>query len=138
MFILYIIKDSESSTPQTASGQSSTSSVASSEEQEIEYIPVTADELLDALSANALKAQNDYKGQYLEISGILGTIDSDGKYIDVTTESFNITPIQCYIKTDEQKQIIMNMSAGDDITVKGYCKSVGEVLGYSINIDSIE
>lgn len=100
----------------------------------IEYIVVTADELSEALSNNAMKAQNDYKGQYLEITGKLGTIDSNGKYIGIDTESFSLTNIQCYLKTDEQKEIIMEMSKGDIITVKGYCKDIGEVLGYSIDI----
>lgn len=103
----------------------------------IEYIPVTADELSEALSSNAMKAQNDYKGQYLEITGKLGNIDSNGKYIGIDTESFSMTNIQCYLKTDEHKEVIMEMSKGDAITVKGYCKDIGEILGYQIDIDEV-
>lgn len=108
------------------------------EQKEIEYIPVTATELSDALSNNAMKAQNDYKDKYLEITGKLGNIDSDGKYINIDSDKdFDLTGIQCYIKSDEQKETIMNMSKGDSITVKGYCKDMGEVLGYQIDIDAI-
>ena len=90
------------------------------EQKEIEYIPVTATELSDALSNNAMKAQNDYKDKYLEITGKLGNIDSDGKYINIDSDKdFDLTGIQCYIKSDEQKETIMNMSKGDSITVKG-------------------
>lgn len=112
-----------------------------SEEEEvpIEYLSVTATELSDALESNALKAQNDYKDKYIEVTGTLGTIDSSGKYIDINSDKdFDMTIIQCYLKTDEQKEIIMNKTKGDSIKVKGYCKEVGELLGYSIDIDSIE
>ena len=69
------------------------------EQKEIEYIPVTATELSDALSNNAMKAQNDYKDKYLEITGKLGNIDSDGKYINIDSDKdFDLTGIQCYIK----------------------------------------
>lgn len=105
---------------------------------EIEYISVTADELSDALSNNAMKAQNDYKGQYIEVTGSLGTIDSNGKYIGIdSSKDFDFTNIQCYLKTDEQKEIIMEMSKGDTITVKGYCKDIGEIIGYQIDIDEV-
>ena len=53
-------------------------------ESEIAYIVVTATELSDALSNNAMKAQNDYIDQYLEITGKIGNIDSNGKYIEGT------------------------------------------------------
>lgn len=107
-------------------------------EIEIEYISVTATELSDALSNNAMKAQNDYKGQYLEITGKLGNIDSNGKYIGVDSEKdFDLTNIQCYLKTDEQKETIMEMSKGDSITVRGYCKDIGEILGYQIEVEEI-
>lgn len=107
-------------------------------EAPIEYISVTATELSDALSNNAMKAQNDYGEKYLEISGKLGNIDSSGKYIAIDSDKdFDLTNIQCYIKSDEQKQVIMEMSRGDSIVIKGYCKDVGELLGYQIDIDEV-
>lgn len=109
-----------------------------SETAEINYINVTADELADALNSNAMKAQNDYEDQYLEIYGKLGNIDSNGKYIGIDTSTYSFTNIQCYIKSDEQKQTIMQLSKGDGIVVRGYCKDIGEILGYQIDIESIE
>lgn len=109
------------------------------ETETVEYISVTADELVDALDSNAMKAQNDYKNQYLEISGKLGTIDSNGAYIDVdSNKDFDFTSIQCYLKTDEHKDVIMNKTKGDPVVVRGYCKDVGEFLGYSIDVDNVE
>ena len=116
----------------------STKEVEKESEGPIEYISVTATELSDALSNNAMKAQNDYENQYLEISGKLGNIDSNGKYISIDSDiDFDLTNIQCYIKSDEQKQVIMEMSRGNAIIVKGYCKDIGELLGYQIDIEEI-
>lgn len=108
-------------------------------EMPVEYISVSATELSDILSNNAMKAQNDYKDQYLEITGKLGNIDSSGKYIGIVSDNdFDLTNIQCYIKSDEQKEAILEMSRGDAIVVRGYCTDVGEIIGYSIDIDGIE
>lgn len=51
--------------------------------------------------------------------------------------SFAITGVQCYIKNDEQKTAIMNMSVGDTVSVKGKITDIGEVMGYSLDIDAI-
>ena len=103
------------------------------------YIVISADELADIISKNALTAQNAFKGQKLAITGKLGTIDSDGKYISLSSgKSFDFTNIQCYIKSDEQKAKIMEMKKGDTLTVKGKCKDVGEVIGYQLDIESID
>ena len=78
-------------------------------------------------------------GQKLAITGKLETIDSDGKYISLSSgKSFDFTNIQCYIKSDEQKAKIMEMKKGDTLTVKGKCKDVGEVIGYQLDIESID
>ena len=88
---------------------------------------------------NALKAKETYNGKYVEITGQLGNIDSDGKYISVDPvgEDFILTGIQAYVKTDEQKKVIMEFSKEQKITVKGKITSVGEVMGYSVDIDEI-
>lgn len=130
---------SNSNVPSSSSTKESPEKESEKEsEVPIEYISVTATELSDALSNNAMKAQNDYEEKYLEITGKLGNIDSNGKYIGINSDKdFDLTNIQCYIKSDEQKQVIMEMSRGDAITVKGYCKDIGELLGYQIDIDEV-
>ena len=133
--------NSNSSTTQngnSAGAAQDTKEVEKESESPIEYVSSTATELSNALSNNAMKAQNDYENQYLEISGKLGNIDSNGKYISIDSDiDFDLTNIQCYIKSDEQKQVIMEMSRGDAIIIKGYCKDIGELLGYQIDIEEI-
>ena len=110
------------------------------EEQSIEYTACTVSEMMKTLEENALKAETTYQDKYVAVTGRLSTIDSDGKYISIlpTEDDWAIIGVQCYIQTDEQKSQVAELSKGDVLTVKGKITSVGEVLGYSLDIDSIE
>ena len=118
-----------------------TNNMATQQEQkeEITYTAYEVSELMTDLEGNALKAENKYNNQYVEITGKLANIDSDGKYISLhnPNEMFSIIGVQCYIKNDEQKAQVAEMSKDDIVTVKGKIKSVGEVLGYTLDIDAI-
>ena len=126
--------DSSGSTSSTATSKTAVSS--SSSEAAIEYTAYTVTELSEDLDSNALKAADKYKGQYVELTGRLSVIDSNGKYISIvdSTDEWAITGVQCYIKNDEQKQVVMDMSIGDEIVVKGKITDVGEVLGYLLDM----
>ena len=107
-------------------------------EQPVEYTACTADELAADLEKNAASASKKYKGQYLEVTGKLENIDSDGAYINLgTDEQLIFVNIQCFLKTEEQKEAILNLSTGDTVTVKGKCTDVGEILGYTLDVDSL-
>ncbi|MBQ9045334.1 MAG: zinc ribbon domain-containing protein [Oscillospiraceae bacterium] len=109
---------------------------------ETAYTVYDVTELFDALNSNAMKAQDTYKGEYVELHGFLGTIDSSGKYFGLAADENNyeymFQEVLCYIKTDEQKQVLMEKNKGDAIVVRGQITDVGEVLGYSLKIDSVE
>lgn len=107
--------------------------------EEIEYTSYSVADMIADLNGNALNASEKYKDQYVEITGKLRNIDSDGKYIslDPDNDEFNLIGIQCYIKNDDQKSKVSSMTIGDSITLKGKVTSVGEVLGYSLDIDEI-
>lgn len=107
-------------------------------EQEITYKKVSAKELSEALSKNAAKASKEYKDQYLEITGELSVIDSQMSYISISSGELDLTNIQCYIQNEDQEEKILEMEQGDEITVKGKCTDVGEVLGYTIDMESVE
>lgn len=105
----------------------------------IEYTAVSVNDMMSDLDNNAMGASDKYKGKYLEITGKLSNIDAAGKYIDLMADGdFEIIGVQCYIKNDDQKSKIASMSKGDTVTLKGKCTDVGEVLGYSLNIEEIE
>ncbi len=117
-----------------------TESSTNNETEQIEYTPITVAELEEALEANAMNASDTYKGNYYAVTGALSNIDSDGKYIGIEDPDaeFTFFTIQCYIKTDEVKDAIKQISKGDVITVYGQITDVGEIMGYSMNIDRIE
>lgn len=109
------------------------------EEVQIEYTEVTVDELYAELDDNALNAEEKYNDAYLSITGRLANIDSDGNYIGISslTDEWS-RDVQCFIKSEEQLDVVRGLSKGDTVTVKGQVDAIGEVWGYTLNIDSIE
>lgn len=131
---------SDKNTTATASSEKKETTTKPKEEAApIEYTTVSVNDMMDALNNNAMGASDKYKGKYLEITGKLTNIDAAGKYIDLMADGdFEIIGVQCYIKNDDQKAQVASMAKGDTITLKGKCTDVGEVLGYSLDIDEIE
>ena len=103
-------------------------------QEPINYIAVSVADMMDMLNANALKAENTYNGQYLEITGRLNVIDSDGSYIALYGGDFDFTGVQCYVKNDEQLNFVTDMVTGDTYTVRVKITDVGEVIGYQADI----
>lgn len=104
--------------------------------EEIKYISATVDEMYEVLKDNALKAKKTYGDQYVEVTGILGTIDSNGDYIclDEMNTAYSFNSVECFIKNDEQLDRVLEMSSGKKYTVRVRITTVGEVLGYAGDI----
>lgn len=117
-----------------------TPSKVEEKEPEIEYTAYTVNKLISDLEKNAAKAQDKYEGKYVELTGELSVIDSDGKYIGLHSDDtiFTLANVQCYIKGDEQLDKVKEMEIGDTVTVKGKITDVGEIMGYELKVDSIE
>lgn len=110
------------------------------EEVVIEYEQVEANLLLTTLEENALRAENTYQDAYLEITGELSVIDSDGQYIGIkrTDGEISFVNIQCYITEENQLDKVLKMNIGDTIIVKGQVTDIGEILGYMVDIHDLE
>ena len=137
--VIVIAVIASSSGKEDNSGASSSKS-SSEPAVEIAYEQFDLQAMIDDLKDNAMKAENTYKNKYVEVSGKISNFDSDGKYISiepVNADEWNFDSVQCYIKNDTQKEVVMEKSKGDTVTIKGKIKSVGEVLGYSLDIDEI-
>lgn len=132
--------NSDSGTTSTSSTSTKTESAKEADTPApIEYTSVSVNDMMSQLDDNALGASDKYKGQHLEITGRLGTIDSSGKYISLySDDEYAIIGVQCQIKNDEQRSKVASMAKGDTVTLKGKCTTVGEVLGYSVDIEEIE
>ncbi len=102
-------------------------------------IAITADQLIADLNQNPLNASNLYKGEYVKVTGKLSNIDSSGSYFSIgkLDDSFTLDTIMCYIK-EEHLETVSNLTKNQEVTVVGIMTSVGEVLGYSLDVDYIE
>ena len=107
--------------------------------ENIEYIKVSKDDLDEALENNAALARETYINKYVEVTGKLGTIDSELKYLSLKsqTKEWDLKSIHCTIKNKDQKEIVKTLTRDQEITVKGKITDVGEVLGYYLNITEI-
>ena len=106
---------------------------------EITYTVVSADQMVKLLEENALKAEKTYMDQYVEVTGRLDVIDSDGSYIGLfpINNEFCLTSVHCSIQNDDQLDQVLEMKKGDTVTVRGQIKMVGEIMGFSLDIDEI-
>lgn len=126
-------------TSANSTANSETSTPSTNEAQAIDYVKVSTDELDSALEKNSAVAKDTYNGQYVEVTGRLGTIDADLKYISLysTTDEYDLVGMNCYIKNNEQKEVVKTLSKDDTVVVRGKITNVGEVLGYSLDIIEI-
>ena len=117
-----------------------TPSKVEEKEPEIEYTEYTVDELIEDLGKNAASAKDKYDGQYVELTGRLSYVDSDGRYFGIKPleSGLWLESVTCYIKDKEQKENIKEHEVEEKITVKGKITDVGEILGYDLHLDSIE
>ena len=113
---------------------------ASNTQEEITYEVVDLQTMFDELDGNAMKAESKYQKKNIEFECKIKSFDSDGNYISVEpvgADEWNFSSAMCYIKNDTQKNFLIEKNVGDTITIKGKVKSIGEVLGYSIDIAEV-
>ncbi len=125
----------------SSEGTGTTPTVSSPTDNEIVYEKVDLRTMMDELDDNALKAETKYQNKYIEVTGKISNFDSDGSYISiepVNADAWNFDNMMCYIKSDQQRQYLLNKSKGDTVTIKGKVKSIGEVLGYSVDIKEVK
>lgn len=118
-----------------------TSNNAQNQVEEIVYETVDLQTMFDELDGNAMKAEANYAKKYIEFECKIKNFDSDGSYISVEpsgASEWNFSSAMCYIKNDTQKEFLIQKNVGDIITIKGQVKSIGEVLGYSIDINEVQ
>lgn len=105
-------------------------------ETSLEYLMISVTELVNDLEGNALNAKEQYEGKCVEISGRVDVIDASGEYICLYPENseWSLLSVQCSIENKEQREFVKTISTGDIVTLRGKITSVGEVLGYYLDI----
>lgn len=107
---------------------------------EITYTTYTVAELITDYDTNALNAKEKYFGEYVELTGRLGDIDSNGEYITIYpgVETYEYDGVKCYIKTEDQKSIIRSLAIDSTVLVKGRIINVSDYPGYELDIVEIK
>lgn len=93
------------------------------------------------MSSDSFKASDKYTNQYVSITGRLSNIDADCAYIDIvdSSDEWAILGVQCYTRHNEKIiSKVKELNKDQVITVKGKITDVGEVMGYSLDIDKIK
>jgi hypothetical protein len=99
--------------------------------------PVTAEELIAALEGNALKAKTTWEDQRVEITGIVDNIDASGDYFSLRGDD-EFSFINVTVNIDESLVgAVSAFTIGQEVTVTGKITGVGEILGYSVDAESI-
>lgn len=116
-------------------GASSSSGVTTPDAPPIE---VTAQQMIEDLEANALGASNTYKGKRVKVTGQVSNIDAQGDYFSIDGGEITFTSIMCRIKGDELTGIVAGLSDGQPVVVTGIVTGVGEVMGYTMQTETVE
>lgn len=131
----------ETSSPATETAATATTQSSVKQENTISYEPLNLLTMMEELKANAMKAEKNYQNKHIEITAKIQSFDSNGKYITVKPTNageWDFETAMCYTKNENQRDFLIEKNVGDIVTIQGKVKSVGEVLGYSIDIDNIK
>lgn len=138
--ILGVINSDSASSNSSSHSSPNTSNSKQVQESPKNYVEADIDVLLDDAKNNAAKANRNYKGKYVKIvNGSVFNIESNARYVSLEgSDQFTLLHVQCYPKNDSVKNAMLNLSKGQFVTVYGKITDVGEILGYSLDLEKIE
>lgn len=98
---------------------------------------VTAEQLITDLEGNALNAKTTWEDKRVKITGIVYNIDASGDYFSLRgDDEFSFTNVT--VNIDESLVgAVSAFTIGQEVTVTGKITGVGEILGYSVDAESI-
>ena len=139
-------KSDEKSTSNPATSQTSSQSAKPAEqakpkqEKTVDYAEADIDVLINEAKNNAAKANKNYKGKNVKITGgRVSNIESEGRYIVIEgSDQFSLLHVQCYPQNKGVKDAMLDLNKDQAITVYGKIKDVGEIMGYSLDLVKIE
>lgn len=128
-----------------SAGASSQSSVDSGEETDeqktAEYSSESLSKMIDMVEDYPIKAEEEYTGKYIQVSGYLDTVDSDGKYFTIVSDPDDFTFLNnihwSMDKGSDVYDFIKDAKKGSYITVCGEITNVGETIYYMGDAHSV-
>ncbi len=111
-----------SDTSVAASGSGTTAAAANQPAASAQApMQVTADTLYSAYNQNQVAADAKYKGNLVEVTGVIGSIGKDilnNPYVTLNTGEYSLPSVQCmFSQADESK--LTSLSSGQRITLEG-------------------
>lgn len=105
-----------------------------------EYTQYKIQTLENDLESNAASAKNKYYEQYVEVKGKVNNIDSDCKYFTIRdpNNEWDLVGVQCFLRNKEMKEDALNLKKGQTVSVGGKITAVGEIIGYTMDVDYIK
>ena len=97
------------------------------EEPEIEYIEITATELLYEFNENGVNYELTYADKYVKVTGTVKNIDidfTDNAYVSLKDDnsSYTFWGVMCYFDDDEMEALSV-LREDDIIIITGICQS---------------
>ncbi len=92
-------------------------------------IKVSAIDLYNAYNQNQVAADAKYKGNLVEMTGVIGSIGKDilnNPYVTLSTGEYSILNVQCMFSQADESQLA-NLSSGQSVTLEGTVS--GETIG---------
>ena len=125
-----------------ASSQSSANPDEKIEEQETaEYSSESLSKMIDMVEDYPIKAEEEYTGKYIQVSGYLDVVDSDGKYFTIVSDPDDFILLDsihwCMDKGSDVYDFIKDVKKGSYITVCGEITEVGETIYYMGDAHSV-
>jgi hypothetical protein len=90
-----------------------------------ETIKVTATQLADDYKNNEIAADAKYKGNFVEVSGVIDTIGKDimdTPYVSLTASQYSIVGVQCMFSREDASRLA-GLSKGQSVTLRGEVSS---------------
>lgn len=125
-----------------ASSQSSVGSGEEAEEQKTaKYSSESLSKMIDMVEDYPIKAEEEYTGKYIQVSGYLDVVDSDGKYFTIVSDPDDFTLLDnihwSMDKGSDVYDFIKDAKKGSYITVCGEITEVGETIYYMGDAHSV-
>lgn len=125
-----------------ASSQSSVDSGEETDEQETaEYSSESLSKMINMVEDYPIKAEEEYTGKYIQVSGYLDIVDSDGKYFTIVSDPDDFTLLDnihwSMDKGSDVYDFIKDAKKGSYITVCGEITDVGETIYYMGDAHSV-
>lgn len=133
----------ESGTKNTGSSPKSITESSSNTPQPTTYIDADINAMLTEAESNGAAANKHYKGKKLKIlGGHIQNIDSGLSYISIdgNAASFSLIHVNCKIDANNQElqDSVIQLKKGENVVVYGTITEVGDIMGYTMELDKIE